>query len=297
LFLLFVLCIPLVHADDPVAGPDDITGPVQAKNVPEQETDARASAEVLPMYMIFHDIGWNFLHSVAYNYGANFIGAGLSTWGLIESGIDWQWNRLAYNNRALAYSGMPTVYMGYFVPGLAPLAFYIAGALIKDKRAQITGLALTQSLILGVSIKASMKMITGRAMPGIVTELDQVRYTRTDDFSKEFDWFNMKYVAGWPSGHVVNAFAAAATIAEIYDDYGWVKAAAYVYAALITVGCSVNVHWLSDNVAAALIGYAIGKTVGKNFSKLAYNNRIAREKDIRVSFNFGLNTVGLALQW
>ena len=53
-------------------------------------------------------------------------------------------------------------------------------------------------------------------MPGIVTELDHIRNPRTDNFSNEFDWFNMNPIGGWPSAHTVNSFAATTTISEIY---------------------------------------------------------------------------------
>jgi len=38
--------------------------------------------------LIFHDVGWNTLNSFTYNYGMNFIGAGLGTWVFLETDID-----------------------------------------------------------------------------------------------------------------------------------------------------------------------------------------------------------------
>jgi membrane-associated phospholipid phosphatase len=227
----------------------------------------------IPLSKIFDNIGTNALHSITYNYGLNFIGAGLGTWVLIETGIDWQWNRLAYNNDRLARSGLPSLHIGYVVPAITPAAFYITGRFINNEKLQITGLALVQTLILTLSIQSILKMSTGREIPGIITKFDQTRSLRTDDFSGEFNWFNMNFIAGWPSGHTANAFSAAAVIAEIYKDNLPVKIAAYSYAALIGLGVSVNVHWASEVFAGALIGYAIGKTVGKSFNKLSGGNQ------------------------
>jgi membrane-associated phospholipid phosphatase len=39
----------------------------------------------------------------------------------------------------------------------------------------------------------------------------------------------------------------------------------------MAITLSFNVHWLSDVVAGALIGYASGKVVGKSFRKSMLN--------------------------
>jgi membrane-associated phospholipid phosphatase len=135
-------------------------------------------------------------------------------------------------------------------------------------------------------------MITGRALPGIVTELDHARNPRPDDFSGEFDWFNSNFIAGWPSGHTANAFAAAATLSEIYHDNIWLKIGVYSYAALIGLGVTLDVHWASEALAGALIGYAVGKTVGKSFSCLLEN----RDDKNTVSLYFAPNALGLVIR-
>lgn len=230
---------------------------------------------IVPLSTVFHNIGRNALHSFSYNYGLNFIGAAAFTWTFIETGIDWEWNRLAYNNVTMPNVGLPALYTGYVVPAIAPLSFYWVGYAIGNERLQMTGLALTQSLMLTIGIQTVLKMSTGRALTGIVTQLDHTRSNRTDDFSDEFEWFDMNFIAGWPSGHTANAFAAAATIAELYRDSPWIPIVAYSYATLVGVGVSLNVHWLSDVVAGALIGFAVGKTVGRSFNQLLEKNKEA----------------------
>jgi membrane-associated phospholipid phosphatase len=135
-------------------------------------------------------------------------------------------------------------------------------------------------------------MITGRALPGIVTELDHARNPRNDNFSGEFNWFNGNFIAGWPSGHTANAFAAAATLSEIYHDALWLKIGAYSYAALIGLGVALDVHWASEALAGALIGYAVGKTVGRSFSRLLEN----RTEKNAVSLYVAPNAVGLVIR-
>jgi hypothetical protein len=135
-------------------------------------------------------------------------------------------------------------------------------------------------------------MITGRSLPGIVTELDHTRNSRTDNFSGEFNWFNKNFIGGWPSGHTANAFAAAATISEIYKDNMWLKIGVYSYATLIGIGVTLDVHWASEALAGALIGYAIGKTVGKSFSQLLGEDN----RKTNLSFYFTTNTIGFIIR-
>jgi membrane-associated phospholipid phosphatase len=112
------------------------------------------------------------------------------------------------------------------------------------------------------------------------------------DFSGVFNWFNMDFFNGWPSGHTANAFSAAAAIAEIYHDNIWVKVGVYTYAAFIGFGVTTHAHWASEAFAGALIGYAIGKTVGKNFRKLLEK----QEEKTTVSLFFTLNSIGINIR-
>ena len=246
--------------------------------------------------LIFHNIGWNTLNSFTYNYGMNFIGAGLGTWAFIETGIDWKWRNIAYNNTWLSDLGRPGLYVGYAVPVLAPILTYTLGRFTNDEKLQITGMALVQTLILSLAIQTPLKMVTGRALPGIVTELDHTRNPRTDNFSNEFNLFNMNPIGGWPSGHTLNSFSAAATISEIYYENIWLKVGVFSYAALISFGVTLDVHWASEALAGALIGYAIGSSVGKNYKKLLENKTNKNLIVNNVSFYFYQNNIGIIIK-
>jgi membrane-associated phospholipid phosphatase len=116
-------------------------------------------------------------------------------------------------------------------------------------------------------VQSPLKMITGRRDPGLVNNSYYEKIYGEEDFSGVFNWFNMDFFNGWPSGHTANAFSAAATISEIYHDNLPVKIGAYAYATFIGFGTTTHAHWASEAVAGALIGYAIGKTVGKSYRK------------------------------
>jgi len=268
-----------------VFGQDEPEAPNEIKN--------EVKTEIVPLSMIFHNFGWNTLHTITYNYGINFIGAGLGTWAFIESGLDWEWNRLAYNNEWMPKTGGIANYVGYAVPVLAPITFYLTGLFAKDEKLQLTGMALTQAAVITVLFQVPLKVITGRTWPGIVDGWDSPyskRSDRTDDYSGEFNWFNLDSTGGWPSGHTANAFSAAAVIAQIYHDNTLLKIAVYSYASLIGLGMSIYDHWASDVFAGALIGFAVGTTVGKSYSKLL------DEKQNNVMFYATFNSFGVIIR-
>ncbi|MDR0639368.1 MAG: hypothetical protein LBG27_10810 [Spirochaetaceae bacterium] len=148
------------------------------------------------MALAFYNIGRNALSAITYNYGLNFVGIGLETWAFIETGVDWEWRNIAYSNTWLSNCGRPGLYIGLIVPFITPIITYTAGRLTKDEKLQLTALALTQSLMLTLAIQSPLKMITGRALPGIVTEFNHTRNASADDFSGEFHWFNNNFIDG-----------------------------------------------------------------------------------------------------
>jgi len=259
---------------------------------------AEEDSEIIhpPLSLVFHNIGRNTLNSFTYNYGMNFVGAGLGTWALIETGIDWEWRNIAYNDTWLSNLGRPGLYVGYVLPALTPILTYASGRFANNERLQITGMALTQTLMLCLAIQTPLKMVTGRALPGIVTELDHTRNPGTNNFSNNFNWINLNPIGGWPSGHTANAFAAAATISKIYYERKWLKVAVFSYAALIGFGTTLDVHWMSEAVAGALIGYAIGSSVGKSYKDLLENSSNNNSPENNVSFYCYPNNIGVIIR-
>jgi membrane-associated phospholipid phosphatase len=229
------------------------------------------NSSIVPISNLFYNIGGNALGAMSYNYGLNFIGAAAETYLFIETGWDWEWRNLMYQSTWLPGYGMPGLYIGYTVPVIAPITAYIAGRFTQDKKLQITGLALAQSALLMLGIQVPLKMITGRALPGITTVLDHNQNPRSDDFSGDFDWLNLNPIGGWPSSHTASAFATAAIVTEIYHESLALKIILYSYAVFMGLSVTTNVHWASEAVAGALIGHAIGKAVGCDFNRLLHN--------------------------
>ena len=60
----------------------------------------------------------------------------------------------------------------------------------------------------------------------------------------------------FPSGHTATAFAAAATLSEVYGDTPWVSYASYSVASAVAVSRVMEqTHWLSDCFVGGMIGY------------------------------------------
>jgi membrane-associated phospholipid phosphatase len=233
----------------------------------EESAQDRSQEGEVPFSLLFYKIGTNTLHSFTDNYGLNFLAGSLGTYGAIESGLDWRWNRMSYNNINLAYAGLPGGFLGTVLPVALPLGFYLYGNSHNNPRLAITGLALGQAALLGMGVTSGIKAFTGRIEPGIgVWGRSPVQKDYSDDFA--FGFFRRGVFSGWPSGHTATAFAMAAVMAEFYRDNKFIVAASYTYAAFVGVSMSLFAHWASDCFAGALVGYAIGRAVGHSFSAL-----------------------------
>jgi membrane-associated phospholipid phosphatase len=228
------------------------------------ETKAAEDFSPAPFSLLFHNIGWNTLHSFTFNYGQNFIISGLASYTLVHTGVDWEWNRLAVNNELLPRLGMPSGIIGFLLPVGLPLGLYFYGKSAENYDYQIAGLAMGQAAILAVGISTTMKAFTGRRPPGIMDKESGPDYS--DDWA--FGFMKREVFNGWPSSHTAVAFAMAAALTELYPDSWGLKIGAYSYSAFIGVGMSLMAHWMSEAVAGALVGYAIGKSVGAGYKGL-----------------------------
>jgi membrane-associated phospholipid phosphatase len=270
-----------------------------------EELDGGETREVLPVLNIFHEVGWNILRTAAHDYGLDFAASGLLTYGMVEGGFDWWYYKKIYGNGGLRGWGVAAEYAGAIVPIASPLLAYGIGRLVtNDIKLQVLGAALAQSALINSAYQTTIKVFAGRQQMcnGALSDSDSNEYSPlSGDYSKMFRWGFLRgrsdsdpfgFVDGWPSAHTANAVSAAAIISEIYDDNIWLSVGAYAYAALIGVGMSFYDHWASDIIGGALIGFAVGKTVGKSFKKL-----LAPEgRPEKISFYITPNSIGIIVK-
>lgn len=222
-------------------------------------------AESVRFSTLFYNIDTHFLASLTHNYGMNHLLGAAGTYGIVRSGIDWKFYTYARDNRAIPTVGFSSVIIGGLVPVAIPAWLYFRGKSQNDNELQITAMALGQAALLGLIVSSSYKAVTGRKPPEVFEDSPT-----EPDFSNDFKFgfLNRGVFDGWPSGHTMSAFAMATTLIELYPENESLKLYALLYASIIGLGVSTNIHWFSDAVAGALMGYSIGKTVGKGFRKL-----------------------------
>jgi membrane-associated phospholipid phosphatase len=211
---------------------------------------------------VFYKMDKNILGSFKYHYGLNYVIAGAATIGLIAGNIDWNWYRYTYKNKWIYNTGYSAFYVGQIAPFVIPFGIYLYGRSENNEELQMAGLAVGQAAILGFSMSIFLKILTGRVQPINLIDPDDVN----GDF--RFGFLKGGVNNGWPSSHTCTAFAMASSLIAIYPDNTVIKIGALTYATFIGIGVSTNVHWFSDVVAGALIGYAIGTAVGKSFRNL-----------------------------
>lgn len=175
------------------------------------------------------------------------------------SGFDWLYFKAT---RPFAGYLFSAVVVGWRMPVLFPVASYIVGSVRKSRREIYGAYATAQAALIGLLISSFYKAFTGR--PGLH------RSVRTlIDTSREFHFGFLKggVFFGWPSSHTTIAFAMSTAIWTLYPGSKITRCFALLYALYIGVGVSMTIHWFSDFVAGALIGTAIGLTVGNSFAE------------------------------
>ena len=133
--------------------------------------------------------------------------------------------------------------------------YYLYGLAAKDRKARQIALAGTQAFVMAAVTSQVVKHIFHRHRPG------------QDNPSNPYLWegpFKGFEYTSFPSGHTTAAFAIASLMHQVYKDKIWVGVLSYGLAT--GVGLSRvydNVHWPSDVLIGAALGFAIGQTVYK----------------------------------
>jgi membrane-associated phospholipid phosphatase len=117
-----------------------------------------------------------------------------------------------------------------------------------------------QAMGLAFLVMAASKIIVGRTYPAgdpyaANRLVDDARSTRVQPF---------EMAGAWPSGHAATTFAFAAVIrTALPARAGALRYGGYLLATAVSVGMLLgDHHWASDVVSGALLGEAIGRSVG-----------------------------------
>ncbi len=208
----------------------------------------------------FKKIGDNFLGSFAGKNIRLHILAIVLTAILVMSGFDWAYFVAIHASPVGVYL-WPAIALGGVLPILLPLTLFLFARIQKYNSLSTTGFAVAQAALLGLVISSLYKAFTGRVPPMRHMEGAIV------DISHQFQFGFMRggVFWGWPSSHTTVAFAMMTAVIMLYPKKRNLHLIALLYAFYVGLGVSVGIHWFSEFVAGALIGTAIGTTVGRAF--------------------------------
>jgi membrane-associated phospholipid phosphatase len=181
------------------------------------------------------------------------------------SGADHEARRAAIEGFGSEAYGDVMVIAGYVAPVAIPAGLYAVGLGARKRALAHHGAAAIQAVVVTFGATLALKVITGRPFPlhgGDPAARDRLAHP---EYAREWNPLQPARGYAWPSGHASAAFAAAAALSASTADLT-VTATSYGVATAISVGMLVgDHHWLSDVVAGALIGQAVGDAVGRGF--------------------------------
>jgi len=163
---------------------------------------------------------------------------------------------------------------GFLTPVLIPLGVYLGGLAGDASELATAGSAMLQAAAVQAVMVSVLKWLTDRTGPHPGGDPSRRRNLsglfRDSHDPKDFNFnpFDLEGGLRWPSGHTASHFAIVSALVAFYPKHPWIAVVGYPLALLVAIGMvDGDYHWLSDVVAGALIGHAIGWTIGKNFRK------------------------------
>lgn len=179
---------------------------------------------------------------------------------LVTSGFDGWYYHEMHRSRVATFL-FRAVIAATFLPVLLPVFLLIVGYVARRIRWACTGWMLGQAALLGWLITSFYKVFTGRPGPhfhGGAVQPDISRVFRFGFWRGGIFW-------GWPSSHTAVAFAMAFSLVYLYPGDRKIRWLAPAYAVIVAAGVSMSIHWFSDVVAGAMLGWVIGSVAGTSF--------------------------------
>jgi membrane-associated phospholipid phosphatase len=214
---------------------------------------------------------------------------------LVLGGIDWSFFLFYHGHKILQIALFPAVVIGGITPLIVPPIIYLYAKRENKPYLEPLAYALTQAAVVATIWIAIYKAITGRLQPELFEGFDE-------DYSNNFAFGFLRrgVFHGWPSTHTTVAWALAVVffyyrprtdllVTNTDDDFPkFLKYQKYsfIYAFYIGFGVSSNIHWLSDAVAGALIGFSVGMAVNRTFEQYWDKNDLKQVKNVEVYLLF-----------
>jgi membrane-associated phospholipid phosphatase len=160
------------------------------------------------------------------------------------------------------------VYGGAILPVVVSSGLYLAGVAGQDSTLAGSGSAAMQALFLTFTATVVLKVASARPFPLYGEARDAPDQLEHPERAREFFRGPLDGDLAWPSGHTSAAISVAAALSAYYAESVAVPLIGYPVGLGIGAGMiAADAHWASDVVAGALLGQAIGWTVGSGFRR------------------------------
>lgn len=187
--------------------------------------------------------------------------------GFVPSGLDHELRLVAQRDLFGKPKLEPATVWTPYVLGSGILSAYLLGVALDSCPAQRTLAPVLQAGALTFATVGLLKFGVGRRWPNGGNDPNAPDRLQHPEYAREFAPFQHPYAA-WPSGHTAIMFAGASAFRASNPELGWASWLGYPIAATVAGGMWLgDHHWASDIVSGALLGEAIGSSVGQSFSE------------------------------
>ena len=219
---------------------------------------------------LFGNIGNNFLDSFKGDNIYYHLAAIASTALIVNLNADYYVENYFNQNDEFGKWSRPVIFSGMFLPFIAGGSLFAYSKIKNDDETLGASYAVFQASLIELLYNSALKAITGRPGPNWRNNNDMESLSKTF----RFGFLRGGIFWGWPSGHTSTTMAVVSALTNYYPDKTWLKIVGYTLVGYTIFGVSsINrggMHWFSDAVAAALMAYAVGSTVGKYYRNI-YN--------------------------
>jgi membrane-associated phospholipid phosphatase len=184
---------------------------------------------------------------------------------MAPTGLDHELRLVAQEDLGGRHNLEPVSVVAPFVLGGGVLVGWLASAGAGVCAVQRPQAAMLQAMVLSIGSTVLLKFAVGREWPN--AGLDPESPDRLDhpEYAEHFTPFQS--FGAWPSGHTSFMFAAASSFRTSTPGLGVVSWVGYPFALGVAAGMWLgDHHWASDIVSGALLGEALGSSVGYGFA-------------------------------
>lgn len=228
-------------------------------------------------------------------FAGGIVAAGFADKPIQKAALNLRQQNSGLNSVSKLISNMGGIYE---VGAIAGLGAY--GYIFKNEKLKTTTLLATQSYITAAALSTVLKFLSGRTRPSFYNENVEAEPRFTGPFNQSVRDYNGKKVnSSFPSGHTTVAFAVATVYASEYSNTVAVPIFAYTMASLIGISrITENMHWATDVLAGAAIGFLSGKQAVKNYHRFAkFKNKEIKKDQLTftLSYTYGHIQPGVVL--